>query len=254
MDKTNLPTLSVQVYDTLPSTNDMLQALADADAPSGTLVIARHQTAGRGRMGRRFHSPAGTGLYMSLLLRPHLSPDETLLLTPMAAVAAAEGIAAVTGIQTGIKWVNDLFLDGKKVCGILAQAKFHASGNAPAYAIIGAGINLAPPKGGFPEDIAEIAGALYPAAEQMPDGLALTLAKEIAGRMLAMSENIAERGFYESYRARLCVLGETVVVAEQEQESPAKVLDLDRDFRLLVEYPDGRTAWRSTGEIRVRFA
>lgn len=242
----------LQIFDTLPSTNTYLQELAEQGAPSGTAVLARHQTAGRGRMGRSFFSPSRTGLYMSLLLRLDESPETALLLTPMAAVAAAEGIEAVTGKHVQIKWVNDLFLCGKKVCGILAQSKLSDDGKRLAYAVIGIGINLTAPQEGFPSELSEIAGALYEQGEQPSEGLLETLAEEILSRLMELSRELTKRTYLPAYRERLCMLGRRITVAEQEQEAEATALAVDDDLRLLVEYADGRREWRSTGEIRIR--
>lgn len=245
---------TVEIFDTLPSTNEYLQQLAESGAPSGTAVLARHQTAGKGRMGRQFYSPAGTGLYMSLLLRTDLPPETALLLTPMAAVAAAEGIEAVTGKHTEIKWVNDLLFRGKKVCGILAQSKLKADGAALDYAVIGIGINLTAPQDGFPEVLSEIAGALYDTDESPAEQLFETLADAILSRIMAQSGKLTQREYLSSYRERLCVLGKPIVVVEQERAYDATAIALDDDMRLLVEYADGSRAWRSTGEIRIRLS
>ena len=242
----------LQIFDSLPSTNTYLQELAEQGAPSGTAILARHQTAGRGRMGRKFYSPQGTGLYMSLLLRLDESPETALLLTPMAAVAAAEGIEAVTGKSVQIKWVNDLFYRSKKVCGILAQSKLTEDGKRLSYAIIGIGINLTAPQGGFPQELSEIAGALYAEHEHPTEGLLQTLAEEILSRLVQMSGELTKRTYLSAYRERLCMLGRRVTVVGQGWEQEAAALAVDDDLRLLVEYADGRREWRSTGEIRIR--
>lgn len=245
---------TVEIFDTLPSTNEYVRQLAEAGAPSGTAVLARHQTEGKGRLGRKFYSPTGTGLYMSLLLRTDLLPEDALLLTPMAAVAAAEGIEAVTGKHTEIKWVNDLIYRGKKVCGILAQSKLSADGKKLVYAVIGIGINLTVPQGGFPAELREIAGALYDTDESPDAQLFEMLAEAVLSRMMAESGNLTARTYLPSYRERLCVLGKPIIVVEDDKLYDAAAIALDDDMRLLVEYADGSRAWRSTGEIRIRLS
>ena len=127
-------------YDTVDSTNTVCKSLAAQGAPSGTAVIARRQTAGRGRMGRSFESPEGLGLYLSVLWRPEGTPEDLLPLTPMAAVSAAGAIHRVTGAPVRIKWPNDLVLEGRKLAGILTEASL--SGRGVDHVVIGIGVNL----------------------------------------------------------------------------------------------------------------
>ena len=133
----------VQIHKELPSTNDLAKELARQGAPEGTTVIARRQTAGRGRLGRSFHSPEGTGLYMSVVLRPHCAPQELMHLTCAVAVAACDAVEATARIRPGIKWINDLVTDGKKLGGILTELGFSGKGTVD-YAVIGISIALSP--------------------------------------------------------------------------------------------------------------
>ena len=114
--------LQLQVYRTITSTNTVLKTLAAQNAPAGLALVAGEQTAGRGRLGRSFYSPADSGLYLSLLLRPHMSAVQATHLTACAAVAAAETIEELSGRPAQIKWVNDILVNGRKVCGILTEA------------------------------------------------------------------------------------------------------------------------------------
>ena len=153
--------------DEVTSTNTVLKEYAATAVTAGrpippTVLLARKQTGGRGRLGRSFHSPDGTSLYMSVLLAPTLPPAESLCLTNAAAAACAESADAIrqaAGIplknKIGIKWVNDLYLDGKKVCGILAEAALTPAMDALSWAVIGIGINLLPPTDGFPDDLSD---------------------------------------------------------------------------------------------------
>lgn len=153
----------IQVVDSIDSTNEALKRLVkeakasggehSVDVLHGTVVIAKHQTAGKGRRGRSFYSPEDTGLYMSILFKPEVKMEQMVRITTMAAAAVSCAIEKVSGKKTEIKWVNDIYADGKKVVGILTEA-------GPDYAILGIGVNLWEPKGGFPEEIRNIAGAL----------------------------------------------------------------------------------------------
>ena len=144
-------------YDTVDSTNTVCKNLAAQGAPSGTAVIARRQTAGRGRMGRSFESPEGLGLYLSVLWRPEGTPEDLLPLTPMAAVSAAMAIRRVTGAPVRIKWPNDLVLGGRKLCGILTELE---SGGEGLALVIGIGLNVSQRREDFPPELRETAGSL----------------------------------------------------------------------------------------------
>ena len=115
--------VSLEVYDCVDSTNTLLKKQADEGAPHGRVIIAREQTGGRGRMGRSFHSPRGTGLYISILLRPEMPPESVLLVTPMTAVAVCQALDSAQCPTPRIKWVNDIYVGGKKLAGILTEGK-----------------------------------------------------------------------------------------------------------------------------------
>ncbi|MDO4960439.1 MAG: biotin--[acetyl-CoA-carboxylase] ligase, partial [Eubacteriales bacterium] len=155
---------NIECVDVIDSTNTAVKARAAAEPGEGLIIIARQQTAGRGRMGRRFHSPMGTGVYMSILLRPKMPASDAVHITAAAAVAAAEAIEEVCpaigpgGVQ--IKWVNDLFLDDKKICGILTEAGISVENTYLEYAVLGLGFNIRTPEGGWPEEIKDTAGSL----------------------------------------------------------------------------------------------
>lgn len=242
----------VRVYDTVTSTNDLLREAGLSGAREGTVILARSQTAGKGRQGRRFYSPHHSGLYCSVLLRPSYQAEELLRLTPMAAVAAAKAVEQCSGQRVQIKWVNDLLLNGRKICGILAETSFSVSG-VPDYAVIGIGINLLEPKGGFPDEIKEIAGAVFPYGTDADDAF-IRCSVALLDHIASEYKTLPSRGYLTAYRKRLCVLNRPVTVIENGIEQEAVVLDTDDDLRLLVRYADGTEQWRSTGEIRLRLA
>ena len=235
----------IQTASTLPSTNSALRDLANTGAPEGTVLIAEGQSAGRGRMGRSFFSPENTGLYLSILLRPReLSPAQALQITTMAASALCLAIEEVTGKSPGIKWVNDLFWEGKKICGILTEASFSMETGMLDYAVVGLGLNLYPPKEGFPQALSEIAGALLE-----------TPTKDTKNRIAAGFLNHFG-GFYRNqqfqqaagiYRAHSLLTGKYVLVGERK----ALVLDITDRCQLLVEYEDGSRQALSYGEVSI---
>jgi BirA family biotin operon repressor/biotin-[acetyl-CoA-carboxylase] ligase len=163
--------LRVNVFDSVNSTNDICLEHASEGETGGYAAVAGTQTGGRGRRGRSFFSPSDTGLYISLLLRPQAcTADKALRFTTAAAVSVCEAIEKVyEAAEPAIKWVNDIYMRGRKVCGILTEASFNIEDGTLDYAVIGIGINVYTPESGFPEEIREIAGSVFPpekAAEQ----------------------------------------------------------------------------------------
>lgn len=241
--------LPITVEEETQSTNTALRAMAEAGAPEGTVYIAQGQTGGRGRMGRSFFSPAGTGLYLSLLLRPTAwEPTRAAQLTAAAAAAMCEAIRQVTGKEPGIKWVNDLLLDGKKICGILTEASFSMESGVLEYAVLGLGVNVYLPEGGFPGQLGEIAGAVL---DTPGEDIRNRIAGEFLNRFLEGYEHPEDRHFLDVYRRRSIAVGREVTVLSGGWERRAFAFGLDDDCRLLVRYPDGTEQALSYGEIRI---
>ena len=242
----------IRVFDSVDSTNAVAKRLASEGAAHGTAVVAGSQTAGRGRLGRSFFSPAGSGLYLSVILRPALPPTEATAITCCAAVATAKAVEAVTGRAAEIKWVNDVLLDGKKVSGILTEAAMSLETGLVDYVVAGIGVNTRPPEGGFPAELRNIAGAL--GAERLPE-LHCRLAAAIIDGLLDGCADLKSEALFAEYRRRSAVLGqEILVLAPGREPREALALDLGRDYSLLVRYPDGSSAALSSGEVSVRRA
>ena len=153
--------LNITIFEELDSTNNYLKKVGSKGEKENHLVIALSQTGGRGRMGRSFYSPNGTGIYFSLLLHPEYAIEKSLFLTVMAAVSVAETVMKYNSNDVKIKWVNDVYIDGKKVCGILTEGAINAN-KMRDYAVVGIGINVIAPENGFPDDINDIATAIFP--------------------------------------------------------------------------------------------
>ncbi len=229
------------------STNDELKKMPHGANKETVLFVADSQTAGRGRKGRSFFSPKGTGIYMSLLIHPELSAEECTLITPLCAVATAEAIENVTGIKADIKWVNDIFVGGKKVAGILTEGAFTQKG--ADYIIVGIGINLSAPEGGFPEEIRDIAGALTVKIE----GLREKLIAETVNRFMYHLNKIKGREFIPLYRDRLFFLGKEITVISSQGNYRATASDIDEMCRLTVRTEEGELKILNSGEISVKF-
>ena len=236
----------LELRDCVPSTNALLREQAFGGAPEGTVLLAISQSQGRGRMGRPFFSPADTGVYLSLLLRPKTGAAAGRV-TTMAALAACQAVSALSGEDAGIKWVNDVFLHGKKVSGILTEASFSLEDGTPDYVVLGAGFNLYAPQGGFPEELDKVAGAILP--ETVDNGK-----NRLAALFLQSFWNLYQspKDHVSAYKERSLVLGKDIWVQTPQGQRSAKALDLDEHCGLMVEYPDGTRAVLKAGEVRIR--
>ena len=244
--------LNLTVLPTAPSTNALVREKANQGCPEGCVIVACEQTAGRGRYGRQFFSPADTGVYLSLLLRPTAySPQQATRLTAAAAAAMCQAMEAVTGQQPGIKWVNDIFLHGKKVCGILTEAAVGLETGSLDYMVLGAGVNLYPPAEGFPEEIQSIAGSVL---ERSCPEAKNRLVGEFLNRFWYFYTHPECRAYLEDYRARSLAIGQNVTVLSAGRAVSAYAYGIDDDFRLLVRYENGDTEALSYGEIRIQLA
>ncbi len=245
------PSLPIRVYPSITSTNTVLKAMAADGVPAPLALIAGEQTNGRGRMGRSFYSPSRTGLYMSLLLRPGIAAADVTGITACAAVAVAQTIEQLSGQEAAIKWVNDVYVQGKKVCGILTEASIDCETGVIHYLIIGIGINTALPEKDFPEELQAIAGAAF-VGDPVPD-LRCRLAAGVLDRLMAFSDDLTDERIFTEYKKRLLVLGRPInILAVGKDPEPATVLDLERDYALLVRCEDGSIRRLNSGEVSVR--
>lgn len=243
--------LSLHVVDTVDSTNSALKRMAAEGTPHGSVLIANEQTAGRGRMGRSFYSPPGTGIYLSLLLRPRMGAQRATLVTASAAVAVAEAIEQLAGEPVQIKWVNDVLFHGRKVCGILTEAAMDFESGMVDHVVLGIGVNTAAPAEGFPEELQAVAGAAFGAAP-VPE-LRCRLAAEILDRFMNYYACLGSRACYQAYKSRSVVLGKDVQLISPGREAvPARVLDIDTDFALVVRTGQGQVQRVNAGEISLR--
>lgn len=217
-------------------------------APHGTLVIARHQTAGRGRLGRSFASPDDSGIYMSIILEP--ADTNPVLITTAAAVAVCRSIEKVCSEKPQIKWVNDIYLNGKKVCGILAESVTDYITGAITHIILGIGINCN--QTAIPPELTDIAGAIE------GDYSINQLSAEVYNQVMLLADDLHPEKFIGDYRQRSMVLGETVTVykggySPDKPGQPARVLDIDENGGLKIIYSSGERETLTTGEISIRF-
>lgn len=244
------PEVHVEFHETIDSTNNRAKALAASGAPQGTLVVADCQTAGRGRQGRPFYSPAGTGVYFTLVLRPSFALGDVSYITSYAAVCTATAMEEIFGVEVQIKWVNDVFVGGHKCCGILTEAAVLPETGGVDYAVIGIGINVAQPQGGFPDEFKGVAQALCPHGTQDGDARARLVAR-IADLLMVDVDAIPSRPHLESYRAHSLLDGRTVSVYMGTESFTATVIGVNDDFTLEVELEDGSRKALASGEVHI---
>ncbi|MBR6678568.1 MAG: biotin--[Oscillospiraceae bacterium] len=234
--------LAVEVHDCIDSTNTEAKRRIAAGDHSRRLILAQQQTAGRGRLGRSFYSPDQTGLYMTLILGEAETLKDGTMLTIAAATAAALAIESATGEKTDIKWVNDIYMRRRKVCGILCEAVTDEKGIVTVLA--GIGVNVATRE--FPEELLQKAGALPVAAERG------ALAAEIADRLLTIWEAGGKDDFLEQYRERSFVPGNRVCFERGAETLEALAIAVDDAGGLVVRYDDGREESLRSGEVSVK--
>lgn len=238
--------------DVIDSTNTECKRQAMAGAPHGLAVLSEEQTGGRGRLGRTFQSPKGCGLYLSLLLRPNLPPQEVVDFTAWVAVAVCDGIEAACGIRPQIKWTNDIVLGGKKLCGILTELGLESETNSLQYLVTGIGINVNHTPEDFDEEVRSIATSLsmYLGKPVRRAALAVEILKALDRMYAGFPHNKQE--YLERYRSDCLTVGKDVQLITPVSRQEARALSIDDEFRLVVELPDGTQKALSAGEVSVR--
>lgn len=240
--------LQIYTYRTIESTNITAKKLALEGAKHGTVILSEEQTMGRGRRGRSFFSPTNSGIYMSVILRPQVNVENSLLITVAAAVAVARAIEAITGIYAQIKWVNDIFVNDKKVCGILTEAVTDFESGGIEYVVVGIGLNFTTKQSAFPPEISELAGSLF---NENSQGVSRNqLVAEIINNLLDLVERLSDREFMPEYKSRSLLLQKNIQVVGTDRITNATVMDIDDNGYLVVKNPDGTISTVSSGEVR----
>ena len=242
---------NVLYRDSVTSTNDLMKALAEEGAPEGTVLLSGEQTRGKGRLGRQFTSAAGKGIYLSALLRPQLPPEDLLPLTGFTAEAMVRAVRRAAGAEAKIKWVNDLVLNGKKLCGILTESAFFEG--RLRYVVVGVGLNVNYDRDDFPPELRDLAGSLKTELGRTFDlaPVAAAMIEELDRLYWALLSGDTA-AYLAAYRDHCLTLGKDVLLLQNGVSTPAHALDVDGDLGLLVRYPDGREALVRSGEASVR--
>lgn len=248
------PELNNQIifYDVIDSTNKKAKELAAEGAVHGTLVVANEQTDGRGRYGRSFESPKNTGIYMSLIIRPQeLTYNDPTIVTAYAAVVVSNVIEELTGKKIGIKWVNDLFYNEKKVCGILTEAVTDFESGQIEWIVLGIGLNISTSDIVFSEEVKQKAGSIFKENEISVNRnkLVATLLEEL----LTVHKKLSVTDLMTEYKVKSIVLNKNVMIQQGQESYRVKVIDIDDQGQLIIETESGKKKSFSSGEIRIVF-
>lgn len=241
--------LPLTLYETVGSTNREAGKAAMEGAPQGSIFAADEQTCGRGQRGRSFFSPPYSGLYFSIILRPKAELSAITQVTMAAAVAVCRGVKLCTGKTLDIKWLNDLLLDGKKLCGILTQVDADLESGQVESLVVGIGLNLTRPSEGYPADLEQVAGYLF-APEEAPAASPSRLLGEISSQLLSAWEN---QDFLEEYRTRSLVLGKNIRCFQQGKWMEAKAETVDTQGRLVAVTGENCRLYLHPGRDRVEW-
>ena len=236
-------------YDVIDSTNTQAKKLAAEGAPHGTVLIADRQTAGRGRLGRSFQSPAGMGIYMSVILRPDCPADQLMHLTCATGVAMCDAVAASAGFCPDIKWTNDLIFQGRKLAGILTELVTTSQG---VCAVIGIGVNCCQQETDFDQDIRSFAGSL-----SMVTGTPIDRARVAAAMIThihSMDKSLltGKAAMMDRYRQHCITVGQDICLIRSDQVQYGHAEGIDDSGSLLVRFPDGHLEAVNSGEVSVR--
>ena len=258
--KNNMPKYSdkfnFKIYKTVESTNIIARDMAVNGAESGTVVLAEEQTNGYGRNGKSFFSPYGTGIYMSIIL--NLKKEKKLFnssfITTAAAMAVSKSIEEVSNENTQIKWVNDVFINEKKVCGILTEGAFSFEDGRLDYAVIGIGVNVNFPKNGFPKELDNIAASINlknDTINTQSDMRNILIAKILENLYDYYFNDVV---FYEEYKKRSFLIGKNVSININDKEHIVRVLDIDETFALIIEFQNGKIDRLISGSVNYKLS
>ncbi len=245
--KSEYKEIGISVFECIDSTNDEAKRQWKKIKTAPAIFVSDKQTAGRGRRGRSFYSPEGTGIYMSLLLQPESGLEDAVHITTATAVVVAKALKQYLGAEVGIKWVNDLYFKNKKVCGILTEAVMEANPAETPAVVVGIGINLSTEV--FPEELQGIAGGFGVEADAVERN---ELVASIVNGLLDFAKDLKDCSFVDEYREMSVVLGKEIRYNEGDALIRARALDIDSEGGLMVELADGSVKVLKTGEITVR--
>lgn len=241
---------TIKYFKKITSTNTVLKELADEGAPDGLILISEHQTAGRGRLGKTFFSPKGCGVYLSYLIKPSIKPSDSVFITVAAAVSMVRAMNKVLNIKTQIKWVNDIYYNDKKLCGILTEGKIRSE-NSLSYAVLGVGINIKTPPEGYPDEF------LYKTTnlEEITSGITEEKKWQLVAEFINIFDEVFSDknfSFVKEYKEASCIIGRNIEILSGEHKGTAFCTDIDDYARLVVKKGDA-TILLDSGDVSISF-
>lgn len=238
----------IKYFEKITSTNTVLKEMAANGEEENTILISDYQTKGRGRLGKTFFSPRGCGIYLSYLIKPEIAPKDAVFITVAAAVAMVRAIDNVFSVKTKIKWVNDIYYENKKLCGILTEGSIKDE-NTLSYAVLGLGINIKNPESGYPEDFAYKTTNLEEIAGDISDEKKW----QLIGEFITTFDKVfsdKNKSYVKEYKEASCLTGCKIEILSGEHKGFAKALDIDDNARLVVE-KDGKNFCIDSGDISI---
>lgn len=235
------------ILDKIDSTNNYAKEIASKGAVNGTVVIADTQTAGKGRLGRSFVSPSGKGLYMSVIIRPKFSTDIAVLITSAVAVASAEAVEKICGNDVQIKWVNDLYMNGRKICGILTEASMGMEINSPDYIVIGIGINVR--ESIFDDELSKRVSSIETETHKIIDRNELCAL--LLERLEYYTDNLENRCHLDEYKRRELLTGNIITANVGTEKITGRAIGVDENANLIIESESGEIRNLSSGEANL---
>ncbi|MDO5794428.1 biotin--[acetyl-CoA-carboxylase] ligase [Turicibacter bilis] len=242
----DLKQFPIYVYQQIGSTNTEAKQQALNGAPHGTIILAEEQTQGRGRLGRKFYSPKGTGIYMSIILRPQLHLNQAIQVTTTVAVAVCRVIEKLTNQNPHIKWVNDIYLGKQKICGILTEAVTDFESGQVEFIILGIGLNVNTVD--FPADLHEIAGSLNP-----KDVTRNQLCAHLLNELFSLFSKLNDPQVLEEYKSKSNVLGNWITFMKNQESYEAFAEDINEQGGLIVRLKNDEKMILNSGEISIRW-
>lgn len=241
----------IEYFEEITSTNSVLKERAQKNDSENTVLISEFQTAGRGRLGKTFFSPKGCGIYLSYLIRPNIAATDATFITVAAAVALKRAFSDVLNIETQIKWVNDIYYQDKKLCGILTEAGYTRDGKID-YAVLGVGINVKNPPRDYPEEFAYKTTNIERISGIINDDVK---SKLVASFLNNFDDIFADKtkAYIKEYKEASCIIGKEIEILSGEHKGKANAIDIDENANLVVSLPDGRKVSLSTGDVSIRY-
>jgi BirA family biotin operon repressor/biotin-[acetyl-CoA-carboxylase] ligase len=235
----------IYVYKTIDSTNNQAKKMvAEGTAKHGTIITADEQTAGRGRFDRKFFSPAKTGVYMTVVFKPNKNAADTQLITIAAAVSVVRAVKKLTGIDTDIKWVNDVFLNGKKICGILTEATIDFESQTAESIIVGIGVNIKTED--FPKEMKKTATSLY--CDNLNRNV---LIAKIVNNLTVLYSDLKNKNLMQEYKRHSVILNKNISYVINGLKKEGFVTDINEKGNLIVKTSNGKVETLESGEVTI---